>query len=66
MNASGLTPVEAGETMTFREAEVTLLCRKIMKQPLDVENMPEEVAGLFYEKGDPHDMYIGEVIDIIE
>jgi hypothetical protein len=52
--------------MTFREAEVTLLCRKIMKQPLDVENMPEEVAGLFYEKGDPHDMYIGEVIDIIE
>ena len=65
MKESGLTPVQAGESMSFREAEVTLVCRKLFKQQLDVANMPEDVAKAMYEGQAPHDMYIGEIVDII-
>ena len=64
-NASGLTPKDLGEAVTYKEAEVTLLCRRIFKQDLDTENMPEEAVRTFYATEAPHRMYIGEVIDII-
>ena len=65
MKESGLTPVQAGESMSFKEAEVTLVCRKLFKQQLDVANMPKDVAKAMYEGQAPHDMYIGEIVDII-
>ena len=65
MKESGLTPVQAGESMSFKEAEVTLVCRKLFRQQLDVANMPEDVAEAMYEGQAPHDMYIGEIVDII-
>ena len=65
MKDSGLTPVKAGDSVSFKEAEVTLVCRKMFKQQLDVENMPAEVAKAMYEGQAPHDMYIGEIVDII-
>ena len=65
INGSGLTPVEAGESVTFKEAEVTLVCKKLYKQQLDVKAMPEDVAKDNYSTAAIHDMYIGEVIDII-
>lgn len=65
MKESGLTPVQAGESMSFKEAEVTLVCRKLFKQQLDVANMPEDVAKAMYEGQAPHDMYIGEIVNII-
>lgn len=66
MNNTGLSPKPAGETMTFEEAEITLVCRKLFKQKLLPENMPEEVVSGLYADNDLHDMYIGEVIDIIK
>ena len=65
MKDTGLTPVKAGDSMSFKEAEVTLVCRKMFNQQLDVENMPAEVAKAMYEGQAPHDMYIGEIVDII-
>ncbi|MBP5609314.1 MAG: flavin reductase [Lachnospiraceae bacterium] len=62
---SGLTPVKAGNSVSFEEAEVTMVCRKLFRQQLDVANMPEDVAKAMYEGQAPHDMYIGEVVDII-
>ena len=62
---SGLTPVSAGASMFFREAEVTLVCRKLYRQLLDVNAMPETVARQMYEGQAPHDMYIGEIVEII-
>lgn len=62
---SGLTPVQSGESMSFKEAEVTLVCRKLFKQQLDVANMSEDVAKAMYEGQALHDMYIGEIVDII-
>ena len=65
INDSGLTSKEAGESVTFSEAELTLVCKKLFRQPLLIENMPEDIASSMYGDGDIHDMYIGEVVDII-
>ncbi len=65
MAASGLTAVKAGESMTFKEAEVTLVCRKIYKQRLIEESIPEDALKTYYPQGDIHDMYIGEVVEIL-
>lgn len=65
MTQSGLTAMVAGDSISFKEAEVTLVCKKMFKQLLDTENMPKEVAEQFYADHDDHDMYIGEVVDII-
>lgn len=62
---SGLTPVAAGKSVSFKEAEVTLVCRKLFCQRVELSNIPEEVVKACYPSGDPHDMYIGEVVDII-
>ncbi|MCR5651056.1 MAG: flavin reductase [Lachnospiraceae bacterium] len=65
MKGSGLTAVKAGESVTFKEAEVTLVCRKLFRQRLLPENMPKDVVETLYADNDLHDMYIGEVVDII-
>ncbi len=65
MNESGLTAVSAGESMTFKEAEVTLVCRKLFKQRLLLENMLQKIVDTVYADNDLHDMYIGEVVDIL-
>ena len=65
MKESGLTPVKAGESMSFKEAEVTLVCKKLFRQQLDVKNMPKDIAESMYADNDMHDVYIGEVVEII-
>ena len=45
MKASGLTPVQAGASMSFEEAN--------------------DVARAMYEGQAPHDMYIGEIVEVI-
>ena len=65
INGSGLTPVKAGESVSFKEAEITLVCRKLFRQRVELSNIPEEIVKACYGSGDPHDMYIGEVVGII-
>lgn len=62
---SGLTPQPAGDSVMYKEAEVTLLCRKIYCQDLDVNAFPEEVREKYYGSEPAHRMYVGEVVDII-
>ena len=63
---AGLTPDFLEKSVTFKEAEVTLLCRKIYRQDLDVGSMPENVAKAFYSTEAAHTMFIGEVVEITE
>ncbi|MBE6990504.1 MAG: hypothetical protein E7426_07145 [Ruminococcaceae bacterium] len=63
--AAGLTPVPAGEGVTYVQAEVTLLCRKIYWQDLDLQRIPADVVRQSYLEEAPHRMYIGEVLDVI-
>ena len=62
---TSLTPVAVGESVGFREASLTLLCRKLYRQDMDVSAMPADVAALHYAKEAPHTMYVGEVLEII-
>ncbi|MBR6229633.1 MAG: flavin reductase family protein [Eubacterium sp.] len=66
MKDSGFTPKEVNGSVTFEEAEVTIVCRKLFRQELSVENMPEDVKNSLYNCDAPHDMYIGEVVEIVK
>ena len=65
MHDSGLTAKEVSNSMTFEEAEVTFVCKKLFKQCLEKENMNPDLAKQFYDGDALHDMYIGEIVDII-
>ena len=62
--ASGFTPVSAENGVYYKEAEYTLVCRKILAQPMDKTEM-DDIGKRFYGDDDPHKIYIGEVIGII-
>ena len=65
MNGAGLNPKEINNGVTFEEAEITFVCKKLFKQKLDVENMTADIAKQFYEGQAEHDMYIGEIVAIL-
>ena len=58
--------LDGAETMTFKEAEMTLVCKKIFKEHMSVDKIPADVVEQLYTGDAPHDMYIGEVIAIID
>lgn len=62
---AGLTPEALDSAVTFKEAKVTLVCKKIYRQDMDTNAMPADVVKDFYGSEDAHTIYIGEVIDII-
>lgn len=62
---AGLTAKALEGAVTFEQAKVTLLCRKIYRQDMDTAAMPADVVADFYEIEAAHTMYIGEVTDVI-
>ena len=71
---AGLTPVDGGSVSVpgILELPITLECRVICRQPLDVSIAPEEVRSRFYPHNpgrdhdndeDDHIIYIGEIMD---
>lgn len=52
--------------VTFKEAGRSLICRTIYRQELDRDSMCKEILEGFNIMEEPHYMYIGEVMDIIE
>lgn len=61
---AGLTCVAVKESVTYAEAECTLLCRKLYAQDLVMEHFPSGIRDRFYGEEPAHRMYIGEIIDI--
>ena len=61
-----LTPAALEHGVAFAQAETTLVCRKIYWQDLIRANMPPEVAERIYTPEEPHRMYIGEVVEILQ
>ncbi len=49
----------------FEEAELVLVCRKRFVQPMDPDNMPQEIKDKFYPQKDYHVMYIGEIVEVL-
>ena len=74
---SGLTPVVAGDGVTFKEAELTFVCKKLYEHQFDEAYLAEKVKDYYasnpavytqagHDRWEPHYMYIGEVVDAIE
>ena len=61
--ASGLTPKELAGGVTFREAELTFVCRKLYQAPFEREGLADEINQGIYANWQPHWMFIGEIID---
>lgn len=66
-----LTPEFFKNTTSFKEAKLTIICKKIYFQDLDINNInvdsiPQSEVDRFYKTEPVHRMYIGEVIDIID
>ncbi|MBQ3428426.1 MAG: flavin reductase [Mogibacterium sp.] len=63
--AAGLTVRDLGEAVTYEEAELVFLCRKVFYEDMITTHMPEEIVKQHYTPDEPHTLYIGEVVDII-
>lgn len=72
---AGLTAVSIGESVTYEEANLTFLCRKICQQAFSKENLPTDVQDYYKsnpevfppdEEGEwqPHWLFIGEIIEV--
>ena len=66
-----LTPEFLKNTTSFKEAKLTIVCKKIYFQDLDINNIdtnsiPQSEVDRFYKTEPAHRMYIGEVVDIID
>ncbi len=65
---TGFTPVEIEGAVTYREAEETLICRKLFMQQLDLNLVPQEIRNTFYlpgtKEGFMHQLVIARVLSI--
>ena len=60
-----LTPQPLENGVTFAEADLTLVCRKMLEQPLDPAAIPAEVMEKYYRAMGVHTMFIGEILEAI-
>lgn len=62
---SGLTPYAVNEkAVGFKEAETVVVCRKLYKQDLDLDRIPDFAKETYYKTEAPHTMYVGEVVEV--
>lgn len=61
--AAGLTPMELNGGVTFREANLTFVCRKLYQGEFRREGLADEINHGIYEDWNPHWMFVGEIID---
>ena len=51
----------------FEEAELVLVCRKMLRQPLDPDAMPSDIREKFYpDENSQIFMYIGEIVEALQ
>lgn len=60
---AGLTPLFTDGTVTFEEANLILVCRKLYAQKMTEDSfVDKEVLARNYPEMDLHTMYIGEIV----
>lgn len=63
---SGLTPKPVPHGISFKEANRTILCKKIYRQEIDLRAVPAFALERYYKEEPPHTLYIGEVVEIYD
>lgn len=64
---SGLNVLHHGDVPYFAESKTTMICKKLAMQPLPAESFLDmEIDEKWYGDKDYHDLYIGEVVEILE
>ena len=59
----GLTVVNDGDISYFDEAKYVLVCKKLYKDDIEMENFTDIPFGeKIYAEGNLHRMYIGEIL----
>lgn len=71
LSLTKLTPEVLENSISFKEATLTIVCKKIYFQDLDMNHIdnssvPQSEIDRFYKNEPIHRMYIGEVVDIID
>ncbi len=77
VKASGLTPLAAGGGVSYEEAELTIVCRKLYQGQFEKEGIDPSVRDYYInnpkaypvdENGEwqPHWIFVGQVTDIID
>ncbi len=61
---TGLTPLFTDGSVTFEQAEYTLVCRKMASQFIDPKGFEDENIEKNYAAKDYHKVYIGEIIKV--
>lgn len=62
--ATGLTPVFTDGSVTFEQAEYTLVCRKMASQFIDPAGFEDKNIEKNYSSADYHKVYIGEILKV--
>lgn len=63
-------PIVVGDSITFEEANTTILCTKMYSQDFDFNNIPDEIKNIYYkdlinsDKNDCHRFYFGAIKEI--
>ncbi|MFR8222807.1 MAG: flavin reductase [Blautia faecis] len=70
----GFTPVKMGQGVTFGEAELTFLCKKLYQHQFSREDLAPEIQAYYAAKPEvypdfkggwqPHYVFVGEIIDV--
>lgn len=63
MKETGLVPVETDGTVSFEQAEIVLVCRKLYAQEMKEECFVDAaIPESCYQAGDFHTAYVGEIV----
>ena len=72
--AAGLTPVEIGQGVTYKEANLTFLCKKLYQHQFSREDIAPEIQEYYASKPSvypgsdggwqPHIVFVGEIVDV--
>lgn len=62
----GYTPIEVEYGVSFQEAYMTVVCKKIYVSCLDINQIKPDIKNIFYANDDYHYQYVGEIVKIIQ
>lgn len=63
---TGITPCEVDGRVTFEEARLVFVCRKLYAQDIDSDCFTDKDNLKFYEKDPHHRMYTSEIVAVYE